>query len=77
MPVEPNCDEGATDPVSSVCVIKVALGEAGGRRAAGGGNPVSPGQPADKLRQARLTPAEQTHTSREIIVSKTHIQRCT
>lgn len=45
--------------MSSVSVIKVALGEAAaratGRRAAGEGNPVSPGQPPDKLQQASLT----------------------
>ena len=41
------CDDCET--VSPVPLIKVALGEAAGRRAAGEGNPVSPGQPPDKL----------------------------
>lgn len=46
---QPYCDEWETEPVSPVPLIKVALGEAAGRRAAGEGNPVCPGQPPDKL----------------------------
>lgn len=46
---QPNCNEREIEPASPVPLIKVALGETARRRAAGEGNPVSPGQPPDKL----------------------------
>lgn len=50
-----NCDEWEIERALPVPLIKVALGEAAGRTAAGEGNPVSPGQLSDKLQQAPLT----------------------
>lgn len=42
------CDDWSREAASPAPLMKVALGATAGSRAAGGGNPVSPGQPADK-----------------------------